>query len=196
MAKMTKGDREELGRILRKRTTVAKAKVEERGRAIVAEFERQLATIFEAEDAAWRDLTATANAGVKKLDAMLAQRCDAMGIPREFRPSLNLSWYGRGSNASPKRRGGGGRAWPTPGEGPEGAALPRPGGAEMGGRPLLGPGGGAGGGPGAAAVRRPRGGGPGGRHRAGPGGARERGGPRLPGRDAGGRGPNPAAAND
>src|SRR4051812_3411258 len=103
MAKMTKGDREELGRILRKRTTVAKAKVEERGRAIVAEFERQLATIFEDEDSAWRDLTATANAGVKKLDAMLAQRCDAMGIPREFRPPLTLSWYGRGSTASRKR---------------------------------------------------------------------------------------------
>src|SRR3954453_6998794 len=104
MAKMTKGDREELGRILRKRTTVAKAKVEERGRAIVAEFERQLATIFEAEDRAWRAPPATAHSGGRKVDAMGAARFDAVVNPLGFRAALSLDWYQRGSNASPKRR--------------------------------------------------------------------------------------------
>ena len=52
MGRITKGDREELRRILGQRTKVAKAKVEECGKAMVAEFERQMATIYEQEDEA------------------------------------------------------------------------------------------------------------------------------------------------
>jgi hypothetical protein len=137
MGKMTRADREELGRLLRKRTVVAKSMVDERGKAIIAEFERQLATVFEAEDKAWRDLTVTANAGVKKLDAMLAARCDALGIPRQFRPRLQVGWYGRGANASKERQAELRRVCQTQVEAQKRAAYARLEAEELDGRMLL-----------------------------------------------------------
>jgi hypothetical protein len=104
MGKMAKGEREELRSLMRKSVAAAKSRVEDVVANRTAEFERQLATVFEAEHAAFRDLSTTAESGIAKLDSVLAQRCDALGIPRAFRPRLEVGWSGRGVNASKEKR--------------------------------------------------------------------------------------------
>jgi hypothetical protein len=41
---------------------------------------------------------------VEEADRQVAERCQALGIPAAFRPSLHLSWYQRGENAMVQRR--------------------------------------------------------------------------------------------
>jgi hypothetical protein len=101
---MTKGERDELGRLIKARARVAKASIEQREAEILADFERQLATTYTVSDAKWEDLTGTAQEAVRKADAELAQRCRDLGVPEEFRPRMSFGWWERGENADAKRR--------------------------------------------------------------------------------------------
>lgn len=102
--RMTKGEREELARLIKKRTRVTKSHVERRQAELLADAEQQIATRFRIDDEAWKELTDTAKQVVRDADEEIARRCGELGIPREFRPSLGLNWYGRGENASKERR--------------------------------------------------------------------------------------------
>jgi hypothetical protein len=101
---MTKSERDDLARLVRMRAKVAKGQVEQRAAELMAEAEAKLSAIYSFGDEAWADLTATAEAAVAEADIQLAKRCEQLGIPAEFRPRLNLSWYGRGENALRDRR--------------------------------------------------------------------------------------------
>jgi len=103
-SKMTKVEREELARLLKARARVAKSVVEQRAAELLADAEQQLATRFKIDDAAWANLTGAAEQAVKDADAELARRCRTLGIPEEFRPRIDFSWYSRGENASKERR--------------------------------------------------------------------------------------------
>ena len=103
-SKMTKADRDELARLIKARVRVAKSVVEQRAAALLADAERQLATRYKIDDAAWVDLTEAATQAVRDADAELARRCRALGIPEEFRPGLTVSWWGRGENGLSERR--------------------------------------------------------------------------------------------
>jgi hypothetical protein len=101
---MTKGERDELSKILKARARLAGRVVEQRSAELLAEAEQQLATVYKVNDEAWRELTATAQQTIREADAELARRCRTLGIPEEFRPGLRLGWYGRGENADKARR--------------------------------------------------------------------------------------------
>jgi len=101
---MTKGERDELSKILKARARLAGRVVEQRAAELLAEAEQQLATIYKVNDQAWRELTATSQQTVREADAELARRCRTLGIPEEFRPRLMLGWSGRGENADRERR--------------------------------------------------------------------------------------------
>lgn len=102
---MTKGERAELGALIRKREKVMKATARERSLALLAEFDAASAKIFHYdEDAVWQQAQAEAAAAVKAAQELVEQRCRDRGIPAEFAPSLALSWYGRGHNAVSGRR--------------------------------------------------------------------------------------------
>jgi hypothetical protein len=101
---INKGEREELAKILTARERVAKSVVEQRAAELLADVEQQLAARYTISDDAWHDLTAAAKAAVQAADAEIARRCQSLGIPETFRPSLDLSWYSRGENADKKRR--------------------------------------------------------------------------------------------
>lgn len=103
-SKMTKAERDELARLLKARARVAKSVVEQRAAELLADAEQQLATRYKIDDAAWVDLTGAAEQAVKDADAKLARRCRALGIPEEFRPRIDFSWYSRGENAWKERR--------------------------------------------------------------------------------------------
>ena len=83
---------------------MAKAQVAEREAELLADAEAQLAAISKDTDTAWADVTGLAKKTIREADAVIAERCETLGIPTDFRPGLSLSWYGRGNNASKERR--------------------------------------------------------------------------------------------
>jgi hypothetical protein len=102
---MTRHEREDLRRLYRYQATLAKTGAAQRAAELRADFEEQLASIFRFDDdAIWKAVTETADAAVDEADKRIAARCNELGIPERFRPSLHLSWYSRGENASGKRR--------------------------------------------------------------------------------------------
>ena len=101
---MTKGEREELSKLLKARSRLAGRVVDQRAAELLADAETQLAKEYKIDDAAWSTLTAEAKNVVRDADKEIARRCRALGIPDEFRPGLDLMWYRRGENALKERR--------------------------------------------------------------------------------------------
>lgn len=106
MSGMTKGERAELGQLIRKREKVMKSQAQERSAALLAEFDQQSAKIHHwDDDAVWASAMDEAEKAAAEARASIAARCEKLGIPVEFAPTLNLTWYGRGHNAVAERRG-------------------------------------------------------------------------------------------
>jgi len=101
---LSKSERDNLARLARQQGKVAKQMVAERQKALVADVEDQLAAEYRHDEDVWADITRQAQAEVAKADKKIADICKAWGIPEEMRPSLNLSWYKRGSSGSAERR--------------------------------------------------------------------------------------------
>ena len=104
-SRMTKGERNDLAGLVRQRAKLLKAAAAQRSAELLADFERQLGTIHSYDDdETWRAATATAEQAVGAANAQIAERCQELGIPKEFAPTVRFSWYGRGENASKDRR--------------------------------------------------------------------------------------------
>lgn len=102
---MTKSERVELNMLIRKRERVMKKHAEERAAKMLAEFDTQLATIYEFDDdAIWAQAVKIAEKAVAEAQRVIAKRCEDLGIPPEFAPGLSISWQGRGQNAVGSRR--------------------------------------------------------------------------------------------
>ena len=102
---MTRTERDELGRLVRRRERFMKSQAKERSAHLLADFEQKLGALYEwDQDETWAALTRQAKDVAEAADVGLARRCEELGIPRQFRPKLSLSWYGRGENASKERR--------------------------------------------------------------------------------------------
>ncbi len=102
---MTKTERADLSRLIRRREALMKRMADERGAVLLAEFERQSAAIYAYDDdSTWKAAHAAADEAVREAQAQVARRCRELGIPPEFAPHLELSWYDRGQNAVAQRR--------------------------------------------------------------------------------------------
>lgn len=105
MATMTRGERAELGSLIRKRERVMKSQAEERSALLLAEFDAASAKIFHYDDdPVWQAAMKEAEAAVELAVISIAARCKDRGIPEEFAPGIQISWYGRGHNAVSTRR--------------------------------------------------------------------------------------------
>jgi hypothetical protein len=105
MASMTKGERSELGALIRKRERVMKSAAAQRAAEMVSELDRQLASIYSFDDdQIWKKAVTAAGDAVKEANLAIAERCRELGIPPEFAPGLSFGWYGRGQNAVAVRR--------------------------------------------------------------------------------------------
>lgn len=103
--KMTKGERVELGQLIRKRERVMKSLAAERSAAMLSEFESQCAAIYSFDqDEIWEQAFKGAEKVVAEAEATIAKRCKELGIPKEFAPSVGMGWYERGQNAVASRR--------------------------------------------------------------------------------------------
>jgi hypothetical protein len=104
MSGMTKAERQDLWKLVRFNAKVAKDGAEARGKWLLADVEAKLAAKYPAEDQAWADIVRAARKYVHKADAVIAALCRERGVPEEFRPRLNVSWWERGENAIKERR--------------------------------------------------------------------------------------------
>jgi hypothetical protein len=103
--RMTKSERTELGQLIRKRERVMKAATDERGAVLIAEFEKQSATIYAFDDdAVWKQATELAKKAADEANEQIKVRCKELGIPEEFAPGCAFGWYGRGQNSVAGRR--------------------------------------------------------------------------------------------
>lgn len=102
---MTKGERAELGQLIRKREKVMRAQAQERSAALLAEFDAQSAKIYHYdEDPVWQKVEAEARASVEAAQHQIEARCKELEIPKEFAPGLSFGWHGRGHNAVVERQ--------------------------------------------------------------------------------------------
>jgi hypothetical protein len=106
MTGMTKGEREDLQRLLRQREKVQKSAAKLRSSELLADFENAMAAEFSFDDdAIWAEAAKAAQAEVDKAQRRVAARCRELGIPEKFAPSLGLTWRNRGfDNALKERR--------------------------------------------------------------------------------------------
>lgn len=103
--KMTKGERVELGQLIRKRERVMKSMAVERSAAMLVDFEKQCAAIYSYdEDEVWKEAVDRAEKVIEEASSQIADRCKELGIPKEFAPSVQMHWWDRGQNAVAKRR--------------------------------------------------------------------------------------------
>lgn len=85
---MTKGEREQLARLIRQREKLAKTTATERAAYLRAAFEVQLDTAYSyTQDETWKRAVANAQDVVAAAQAEIARRSHELGIPKRFAPS-------------------------------------------------------------------------------------------------------------
>ncbi len=105
MSKMTSAERGDLRSLIRQRARLMKTELKQRRLELMSDFERQLAATFSYDqDKVWKDAHALAEQAVKDAQAVIAERCRDLGIPKEFAPSIHMDWYRRGQNEVKERR--------------------------------------------------------------------------------------------
>lgn len=104
---MTKGEREDLQRLVRQREKVLKSAAKQRSAELLADFENQMGQEYRFDqDEVWEQAKKAAGREVDKAKKQIAVRCRELGIPEQFAPTIHLSWSGRGyGNSIEKRKG-------------------------------------------------------------------------------------------
>jgi hypothetical protein len=102
---MTRTERQDLLQICRQRERAAKSDAVAVAAKRKADFAAQLSADYSFDqDEVWNQAHAAAEEATQKAQEEVVKRCCELGIPRSFAPTLSLSWYGRGENASALRR--------------------------------------------------------------------------------------------
>jgi hypothetical protein len=102
---MTKGEREDLQRLVRQREKVLKSTARQRSTELLADFENHLGSKFSFDqDKIWAEAVRDAEKEFARANARIAERSAALGIPKEFAPQLHQFWTERGENAVKEQR--------------------------------------------------------------------------------------------
>lgn len=102
---MTKGEREDLIRLVKQRERVAKTAAEQRSSAMLAEFEQKISAIHSfATNEVWSAAVQACGDAAKKAAAEIEAEADRLGIPKEFQPKIDFHWARRGENEYKQRR--------------------------------------------------------------------------------------------
>jgi hypothetical protein len=103
--KLSRSETHDLAMVIKDRTKVLRAHAEEQAASCMADFERQMATIYTFDqDEVWQKATEAAQRVVQESQKTIAKRCKELGIPPTFAPSISASWAGRGENMLASRR--------------------------------------------------------------------------------------------
>lgn len=103
--RMTKGEREDLQRLIKQREKVLKSAAKMRSTELLADFESQMAAEYRFDDdVVWAAAAKAAGKEVKKAQEQIEARCKELGIPKQFAPNLTIGWRHRGYENSVKER--------------------------------------------------------------------------------------------
>jgi hypothetical protein len=90
---MTKAERSDLLKVIRSRERLAKTEVKEQATALKADFERQLDTTYSFNnDEVWAQAEKLVANAVAEARTVVAEQSVALGIPRQFAPSIGHYW--------------------------------------------------------------------------------------------------------
>jgi hypothetical protein len=103
---MTKGERENLARLIRQRAKLGKTTASQRAAELRAELEQQLDRRYSFDDdAVWNEAYTAAEQAVAQAKVAIAKRCEQLGIPEQFRPDIGSGWWReRGRNSTKSER--------------------------------------------------------------------------------------------
>lgn len=102
---LSRNETHDLSMIIKDRSKVLKAHAEEQAAACLADFEAKLAAQYSFDDdEIWKKATEKARDAVTECQAIIEKRCQELGIPKSFAPSVHASWQNRGENALAGRR--------------------------------------------------------------------------------------------
>lgn len=102
---LSRTETHDLSMIIKDRGKVLKAHAEEQAAACMADFERKLAAVYTFDsDETWKAATDKTMQAVRECQDVIAKRCEELGIPRTFAPSVSATWSGRGENMLSARR--------------------------------------------------------------------------------------------
>ena len=105
MNAMTKGEREDLLKLIKQREKVAKTAAEQRSAAMLAQFEQQVSAVHAfATNEVWRAAVEAAQKAAQEAAEKVATEATKLGIPPEFQPSIMFNWARRGENEYQARR--------------------------------------------------------------------------------------------
>jgi hypothetical protein len=103
--KLTRADRDALLSVVKQRTAVAIAQVDEHCATLRADFEKKLAAIYRPEDhAVWKELHDRGKKLAAEAEQAMQKTFVELGIPTTWAPGVVFQWYGRGENAAAERR--------------------------------------------------------------------------------------------
>jgi hypothetical protein len=90
-------ERNDLLQIARQRAHVARGLAKQRAAQVLADFETQMATYYEAlDDADWEAANQEAREAMKEANARIAARSRELGIPKRFAPRLSEPYWHTG----------------------------------------------------------------------------------------------------
>ena len=103
--RMTKGERDDLIRLIKQRERVAKSAAAQRGATMLADFERKISELHDFNtDEVWSAAAQAVADAMEKANEDVDARSAELGIPKEFRPSVSFNWDCRGQAAYKMRR--------------------------------------------------------------------------------------------
>ena len=104
MSEMTKAERNDLAKLVRQREKIAKSDVDLLATERLADFEKQAASLYRADDdAVWAEQKRIARQAAEDANIRIAERSRELGVPEWTAPSMSVVWYSRGQNASKDR---------------------------------------------------------------------------------------------
>lgn len=101
---MTKGERDQLIRVMKNRAKQAEREAEMREKVLLAEVQDQMTAQFQANDELWAEAVAIAKDAAAKANTQIQARCAELGIPAKNAPGLELGWRARGAEYGDKSR--------------------------------------------------------------------------------------------
>jgi hypothetical protein len=102
---MTKGEREDLIRLIKQREKVAKTAAEQRSASMLAEFESSVSKLHAfANNEVWRAAQEAAQQAAHEASEKIMAKAKELGIPDEFHPRITFSWLQRSEDVYRARR--------------------------------------------------------------------------------------------
>src|SRR5262249_6938272 len=101
---MTRRDREDLAKLIRREEKLAKEGIEQRGAELLADFTRQLHTVYDPFDERWRVITERVQKQIDQGNAELAALKKEIGLPDKGGGGYSWFWSSRGETGSSERR--------------------------------------------------------------------------------------------